>query len=400
MAASWDVFFSYRWHDLDRAQPLLDSLAGAGIRVWRDRARIPDHESITAEIRHGLANCKAFLAFYSRTYPQSRPCQQESSIAWLAAQQIDPNANRRVWIVNPEDGFGHIPELLRDQNIPLVTGDDSRAAAVAQALKERLASLDATLLGSGVRNLPEYHGMSPDQAMFFTGRARELWDLHGKLIANRIGIITGVYGQAAAQVRGLGGNGKSLLAREYSIRFGPAYPGGVFWLRAFGNDDAKGSVDAQQRESLRQDQIREFAVRSGVPVEGLKPPEIETVFWRAIARRGEPCLWIVDDLPSGLSPGELEDVWNARWPGASTLVTTRSKQYGALGSALDLGVLSPEEAFGLLRSHREPAKGEEEDAARRIVELLGYHPLAVEVAASYLALGVEGFESYAAAKPS
>jgi hypothetical protein len=67
MAASWDVFFSYRWHDLDRAQPLLDSLAGAGIRVWRDRTRIPDHESITAEIRHGLANCKAFLAFYSRT---------------------------------------------------------------------------------------------------------------------------------------------------------------------------------------------------------------------------------------------------------------------------------------------------------------------------------------------
>ena len=120
--------------------------------------------------------------------------------------------------MNPEDGFGHIPELLRDQNIPLVTGDDSRAAAVAQALKERLASLDATLLGSGVRNLPEYRGMSPDQARFFTGRARELWDLHGKLIANRIGIITGVYGQAAAQVRGLGGNGKSLLAREYSIR--------------------------------------------------------------------------------------------------------------------------------------------------------------------------------------
>ena len=42
-----------------------------------------------------------------------------------------------------------------------------------------------------------------------------------------ISIITGVYGQAAAQVRGLGGNGKSLHTGEYSIRFGPAYPGGV-----------------------------------------------------------------------------------------------------------------------------------------------------------------------------
>jgi tetratricopeptide (TPR) repeat protein len=68
-----------------------------------------------------------------------------------------------------------------------------------------------------------------------------------------------------------------------------------------------------------------------------------------------------------------------------------------MGSALDLGVLSPEEALGLLGSRRKPAKGAEEEAAQRIVDLLGYHPLAVEVAASYLALGVEGFERYVAA---
>ena len=397
MAAAWDVFFSYRRHDLGRAQPLVDALDRAGVRVWIDRTHIADYEPISDEIRRGLANSKAFLAFYSRTYLESKPCQQESTSAWLAAQQIDPNAYRRFWVVNPEDGFDHIPELLRDQNIPPFTGEDLRAAAIAEVLKGRLDALDATLLGSGVRKLPDYRGMSPDQARYFTGRARELWDLHGKLTANRISIITGVYGQPAAQVRGLGGNGKSLLAREYSIRFGPAYSGGVFWLSAYGNDDAEGSIDAQQREALRQDQIREFAIRSGVPVEGLKPVEIETAFWQAIARRGEPCLWIVDDLPSGLSPGELESVWNARWAGASTLITTRSKEYGARGSALDLGVLSPEEAFGLLGSRRKPANGAEESAARRIVGLLGYHPLAVEVAASYLGLGVEGFESYAAA---
>src|SRR5436309_3432882 len=146
MATSWDVFFSYRRHDLDRAQPLLKALAEAGVRVWRDENDIPDQASITSEIRDGIANCKALLAFYS---------------------------------------------------------------------------------------------------------------------------LTGVYGQAAAQVRGLGGNGKSLLAREYSIRFGPAYPGGVFWLNAYGHDDTKGPLNPEQREALRQDQIREFAIRSGVPTEGL-----------------------------------------------------------------------------------------------------------------------------------
>ena len=49
--------------------------------------------------------------------------------------------------------------------------------------------------------------MSPVQARSFVGRTSELWELHGKLTANQIGIITGVYGQATAQVRGLGGNG-------------------------------------------------------------------------------------------------------------------------------------------------------------------------------------------------
>ena len=32
MATSWDVFFSYRRHDLAKAQPLLDALAEAGVR--------------------------------------------------------------------------------------------------------------------------------------------------------------------------------------------------------------------------------------------------------------------------------------------------------------------------------------------------------------------------------
>ena len=386
---TWDVFFSYRRHDLARAQPLLDALAAAGVRVWRDEGDIPDQASITAEIRDGIANSKAFLAFYSLTYPLSNPCQQEITAAWLAAEQIDRSANRRVWIVNPQGGFEHLPELLRDQQARLSLVESVRA------IRDRLGALDSTLLGSGVRGLPTFYGMSPIQAKRFVGRGKELWELHGNLTANRRSIITGTYGQAAAQVRGLGGNGKSLLAREYAIRFGPAYSGGVFWLNAYGHDDTKGPVNDEQRRALREDQIREFAVRLGVPTEGVDAGQIETRFWEEIAKRGERCLWIVDDLPSGLMPRELEGAWEAKWAGASTLVTTRSQEYGALGESLDLGVLSPSEALAMLRSHRQPKGAAEENAAHRIVELLGYHPLAVEVAGGYLAQGLDGFESYA-----
>ena len=84
-AMPYDVFFSYRRHDLKRAQPLLDALDEAGIRVWRDERDIPDQASITEEIRQGIADSSAFLAFYSSTYPVSNLCQQEITTAWLAA---------------------------------------------------------------------------------------------------------------------------------------------------------------------------------------------------------------------------------------------------------------------------------------------------------------------------
>jgi tetratricopeptide (TPR) repeat protein len=366
----------------------LNALAQAGISVWRDETEIPEQASITSEIRQAIANCRAFLAFYSLTYPQSNPCQEEITTAWLAAQQIGELGNRRVWIVNPETNFEHIPELFRDQQ------SGAYGAETAPKMKQALESLDATLLGTGMHTLPAFHGMSPVQASRFAGRAKEFWDLHNKLTANRISIITGIHGQAAAQVRGLGGNGKSLLAREYAIRFGSAYPGGVFWSNAYGHDDTQAVIDPGQRKALLQTQIREFAIECGVPTEGLTPDEVEANFWRSIERRGERCLWIVDDVPSGLNSGEFEDLCRARWPGASTLATTRSREHGGLGSVLDLGVLSPTEALGLLCSHRQPTNSIEESAAGFIVELLGFHPLAVEVAGSYLALGVEGFEAY------
>jgi hypothetical protein len=129
----YDVFFSYRRHDLNRAQPLLDALTQAGIRVWRDERDIPGQASITDEIRQGIGDSRAFLAFYSSTYPLSNPCQQEITTAWLAAQHLDQKANRRVWILNPESSFEHLPELLRDQQCAFASQDSAELVRTVQA---------------------------------------------------------------------------------------------------------------------------------------------------------------------------------------------------------------------------------------------------------------------------
>jgi hypothetical protein len=238
-----------------------------------------------------LAASKAPLAFHSRDYALSRPCQQEITTAWIAAQQMGAPPYDRVLVLIPETGFDPLPEVLREQQSMAWPQDDAGFAALAAKIRAHVTRLSGTLAGARSPAMPGYYGMVPVEAARFVGRVRELWALHDQLTANRMSIITGVVGQAAAQVRGLGGNGKSLLAREYAIRFGPAYPGGVFWLNAYGNDDVKGQLDAQAREALRQDQITGFAQSLGISIDGRKPEEVETALWHRIKEARQPCLW-------------------------------------------------------------------------------------------------------------
>ena len=392
----YDLFFSYRRHDLNRARPLLDALASCGLRVFRDETAIDEGASITQEIREGIASSKLLLAFYSTTYPLSSACQEEIISAWLAAQRAGEPPQARVRIINPEEpAFDHIPAPLRDLKAYALPHDPTGLAVLAGKLRTHADSLEDGLSVAVQQILPDYHGMAPVHAPHFVGRVHELWELHAKLTGNRISIISGVYGQSAAQVRGLGGNGKSLLAREYALRFGPAYPGGVFWLNAYGHDDSKGALDEESRFATRQDQLRQFAVNFGVTIEGLKPDEIEAAFWRQLEVSGRPYLWIVDDVPSGITPSNLERYWFAPGSNASTLITTRSREYGSLGQQLDLGVLSPDEAMTLLTRGRRPENdSEEETAAWQLTEALGCHPLAIEVAGSYLAKVGNSFQEY------
>jgi hypothetical protein len=288
MPTSYDLFFSYRRHDLDRAKPLLHALVSSGLRVFRDETTIDAGTSITQEIRDGIAGSKFLVAFYSSTYPLSSACQEELVAAWLGAQHAEELPKDRVRIINPEPGFDHIPAPLRDLKAYPLPREPVGLTALADALRVHGDSVEDGLSAAAQLPLPNYHGMAPVHAPHFVGRVHELWELHAKLTANRIGLISGIYGQGAAQVRGLGGNGKSLLAREYALRFGPAYPGGVFWLNAYGNDDSKGVLDEQSRLAARQDQLRGFALDLGLAIEGLKPEEIEAAFWSQLEAHHMP----------------------------------------------------------------------------------------------------------------
>jgi tetratricopeptide (TPR) repeat protein len=200
-------------------------------------------------------------------------------------------------------------------------------------------------------------------------------------------LTTGVEGPCAAQLVGIGGVGKSLLAQEYALRFAAGFPGGIYWLRASSLQEAPeqdGGTSAVMVGAERSDQLRTIAIQHLHPdVQGATQPQIEAFVRSKIADADGPCLWVVDDLPEGLDPARVRE-WFAPHPNAKTLITTRSTAYSDLAYTVPLAGLEPEEAVKLLTRYRRPIGESEKNAAYGIVADLAGHPLAVTLAAGAL----------------
>ena len=395
--AVFDVFLSYAHADGERVLALRDALAAQGLAVWLDDSGIETFESISAAIENGLARSKALVAFYSCVYPTRRPCQWELTAAFLAAQREGGDPRRRVLVVNPEQDADHVqPVQLRDALFAAAPSVDDGDAhdELARRIAAHLERLDGELGEPGVSSLPRWFGRRPVGAARFVGRVTDMWGVHSALSVGDVGLITSARGDPAVKVTGMGGIGKSLLAQEYALRFAAAYPGGVFWLAAHGHDDTGEALSAEARDAERDTQLLAFATDLGIDTARLTPEQVPAALARGLDARGERFVWIVDDLPGDLDGAELER-WLAPGRLGRTLLTTRSHDYDAIGAQIDLGVLSAQEGFELLAKHRPPVGPEEEQAARRLVEDLGGHALALDVAGAALR-AEQGLRSYAA----
>ncbi len=366
-AAEFDIFFSHAWADGDRPQQIADALTKAGLRVWFDAAEINDLASITRGVTEGLAKSKALLAYYSNTYPLRRACQWELTVAFLAAQ-TEGDPRRRVLVANPEQGADHIhPIELRDAKFLNAPNTDVEMQRFVQAIVKHIDAVEGPLADIHPLTAPNWYGMTPVGSTRFVGRLKEMWEVHSLMQAGDVAQVS--YATAATggigRISGLGGVGKSLLAEEYALHFGAAYPGGVFWVRAYGNDDSKAALGATEREALRTDQVRQMAERLGIDTHGMTAEQVEGALGRKIGSDGRPCLWVVDDVPNGLD-GEALRRWFAPHARARTLVTTRSREYGSLAKGIDLSVLTPEEAHQLLTSRREARRQGRRGAGARV----------------------------------
>ncbi|WP_416484527.1 TIR domain-containing protein [Streptomyces sp. CL12] len=379
----WDVFVSYSRSDADRVGVLVEALRGRGLRVFVDDTAVDDFASITATIAEALAHSRVLLALYSADYPQRRACQWELTYAYLAGQR-EGDPRRRALVVNPEPAADHVhPVELRDARYWPWPGTGEGVERLAERVADHVRTV-ADCMGEAaeapfVRWLP---APARTGSVRFAGRLAEQWRVHTALHRHRAPLVAHTGGGRSAQLRGMPGIGKSLLAQEYALHFGSAYPGGVFWfdLHPYDRGGAAETMDAYA------EQVGTVLTALGVDTSASSLPGLLSRLAVVLGERKAACLWVVDGVPDGLSTDRLHLL---RGPHllTSTLITTRSAHYPGFAECIDLTPLSEADGFRVLTSRRTPGTERDRAAALALVHDVGGHPEALDLLADEAAAG-------------
>ena len=224
-----EVFVSWTRADGDDGpRRFAQSLRSAGLSVWLDEDRIAAFETIPDSVREGLSGAKVLVAWYSATYTSRRACREELTLALLAAERVS-EGEKRVLVVNPEEGLDHVVEArLLDRRFAGGADLDDLDALAAQ-VKRRVGELDAPF-GALPRSEPiTWHGGEGYRSgsVRFVGRLTQFWQIHNRTTAAQRSCWTpGIQTAGSLWCRGSGVPGSHFLRPSTLISSGPATPEG------------------------------------------------------------------------------------------------------------------------------------------------------------------------------
>ncbi|WP_164689672.1 tetratricopeptide repeat protein [Herpetosiphon llansteffanensis] len=252
-------------------------------------------------------------------------------------------------------------------NAPVASINFGTMLSIIQMLPEPLDPLPAALAAltsiplndvpTPRSDLPQASRLPFEASPYFVGRLADL-----KALAQAIGTAQPAVVMPAV-ASGLGGIGKTSLVTEFAYRYGVYFHGGVFWLNCADPDQVA-------------NQIAACAVDLCINPTGMAFDEqVQRVLnaWKSPM----PRLLIFDNCED---PAILAQ-WKPTVGGCRVLITARSGQWPTL-TQIRLGVLSPAESRSLLQRLCTRLTNTEANA---IAEDVGYLPLALHLAGSYLA---------------
>lgn len=336
-----------------------------------------------AGLQPKLATAKAMLVWGAEDFFRSRGCQTHLAMAVIARRQEPPATAERILIVNAETGLKHIyPVHLRDRIIASAPGlpDAPDLATLAERLQQRCAALTGSLgslypiIHAGW--MEPYDRLSHGPA-HVAGREREIWDIHDALHPPADAVMDRPPAQVVV-VSGAPGHGKSTLTREYAFRFGAAYPGGIFRLSASEARSAARLRELTENPALKPQLLG--LLRQIDPDTSLDERDtikaLSTRLGEVLTARGQPFLWIVDDLPDGINGPVLRQWLAPEHTGTlgRTILITRSQRYDHRAEPIHLPVLDEPTGAVLLTRGRTLVSGQERDAVDWLLEEIGRHP--------------------------
>jgi tetratricopeptide (TPR) repeat protein len=346
-----DAFISYSSDDVAQAVKLQAALEAAGLSVWRDH--------VVPTISRALRNAAAVVVLWSDSAAKSRWVQKEADYAEVAGKFL-PLA---------VEGFKYatLDPVFRDYNCGSCAAVQADPADFARRVRELHAAAYAGLQirHPDIRPVRGFAGRDEMLGALET----VLWQGGTSAVAIRNAFVGGT-----VALRGLGGVGKTVLARQYAWEQRTRHHG-VWWLRADAPDKLLYDLIALGR-------------RLGLNLEGEEAEEAarKTLDGLAQGRTQKPWLLVYDNVDDKALVRRFTPSENAH-----VIYTTRLQHWFGEAEELAVDVFPRDDAIGFLLSH---APNEPREAAGRLVDALGCLPLALAQARTFCKTRHKSFDAY------